>query len=123
MRSACPPRTTSTTRRSKTATCSTPASLQLPADFWDKHGKTVESWQQGGLTLLPDRRRRLVGSLLINQFVYLEAPGAPPLYAKVIEITGKTAVLRTLKDYTHQKNSIWGIDGAQPRPELRASTC
>ena len=24
--------------------------LQLPADFWDKHGKTVESWQQGGLT-------------------------------------------------------------------------
>jgi PhoH-like ATPase len=27
----------------------------------------------------------------------------------VIEITGKTAVLRTVKDYTHQKNSIWGI--------------
>ena len=24
--------------------------LQLPADFWDKHGKTMESWQQGGLT-------------------------------------------------------------------------
>ena len=24
--------------------------LQLPADFWDKHAKTVESWQQGGLT-------------------------------------------------------------------------
>ena len=24
--------------------------LPLPADFWDKHGKTMESWQQGGLT-------------------------------------------------------------------------
>ena len=82
--------------------------LQLPADFWDKHGKTVESWQQGGLTYY-----RISGpilpQLLINQFAYLEAPGAASLYAKVIEITGKTAVLRTLKDYTHQKNSIWGV--------------
>jgi PhoH-like ATPase len=82
--------------------------LALPADFWDKHGKTMESWQQSGLTYY-----RISGpilpQLLINQFVYLEAPGAASLYAKVIEITGKTAVLRTLKDYTHQKNSVWGI--------------
>src|SRR5678815_5950060 len=76
--------------------------------FWDKHAKTVESWQQGGLTYYRIGGE-IVGSLLINQFVYLEAPGAPSLYAKVIEITGKSAVLRTLKDYTHQKNSIWGV--------------
>ena len=82
--------------------------LQLPADFWDKHAKTVESWQQGGLTYYRIGGD-VVGSLLINEFVYLESPGAPALYAKVIEITGKTAVLRTLKDYTHQKNAIWGI--------------
>ena len=24
--------------------------LPLPADFWDRHGKTMESWNQGGLT-------------------------------------------------------------------------
>ena len=24
--------------------------LPLPADFWERHGKTMESWQQGGLT-------------------------------------------------------------------------
>ena len=84
--------------------------LQLPADFWDKHAKTVESWQQGGLTYYRiGGTGDIVGSLLINEFVYLETPGAPALYAKVIEITGKTAVLRTLKDYTHQKNSIWGV--------------
>jgi PhoH-like ATPase len=81
---------------------------QLPADFWEKQAKTVESWQQGGLTYY-----RIGGpvaaQLLINQFVYLDTPGAPSLHAKVIEITGKTAVLRTLKDYTHQKNSVWGI--------------
>ena len=108
MRSACPPRTTSTTRRSTTATCSTPARCSCPPTSGTSTRKTVESWQQGGLTYYRIGGD-IVGSLLINQFVYLEAPGAPSLYAKVIEITGKTAVLRTLKDYTHQKNSIWGV--------------
>ena len=92
--------------------------LQLPTDFWDKHAKTVESWQQGGLTYYRISGA-IVGSLLINEFVYLEAPGAAPLYAKVIEITGKAAVLRTLKDYTHAEEFGLGRDGAQSRPELR----
>jgi PhoH-like ATPase len=50
-----------------------------------------------------------VDSLLINQFVYFEAAGEPALYARVTEIRGKTAVLKTLKDYTHLKNAVWGI--------------
>jgi PhoH-like ATPase len=82
--------------------------LPLPADFWDRHGKTMESWQQGGQTYYRISGP-LVPSLLINQFVYLEAPGAAPLHAKVMEITGKTAVLRTLREYTHQKNAVWGV--------------
>ena len=82
--------------------------LALPSDFWDRHGKTMESWQQGGHTFYRISGP-LVPSLLINQFVYLETPGAPSLYAKVTEITGKTAVLKTLKDYTHAKNSVWGV--------------
>jgi PhoH-like ATPase len=82
--------------------------LPLPADFWDKHGKTMESWQQGGLTYYRISGP-MVPVLLVNQFVFLEAPGAAPLYAKVTEITGKTAVLRTLREYTHQKNAVWGV--------------
>ena len=82
--------------------------LALPADFWERHGKTMESWQQGGLTFY-----RIAGPmvplLMVNQFVYLETPGAAPLYARVTEITGKTAVLKTLKEYTHQKNAVWGV--------------
>ncbi|MEH0164933.1 PhoH family protein [Paucibacter sp. JuS9] len=81
---------------------------QLPNDFWERHGKTMESWQQGGLTYYRISGP-LVPTLLINEFVYLEAPGAAPLYAKVTEITGKTAVLRTVKDYGHQKHSVWGV--------------
>ena len=82
--------------------------LALPADFWERHGKTMESWQQGGHTFYRIAGP-LVPSLLVNQFVYLESPGVAPLYARVAEITGKTAVLKTLRDYTHQKNAVWGI--------------
>ncbi|MEY4427977.1 MAG: hypothetical protein RLZZ182_666 [Pseudomonadota bacterium] len=82
--------------------------LPLPADFWDRHGKGMESWQQGGSTFY-----RLSGPMvpvmMVNQFAYLEAPGVAPMYAKVIEITGKTATLRTLKDFTHAKNGVWGV--------------
>ncbi|MFN9279595.1 MAG: PhoH family protein [Betaproteobacteria bacterium] len=83
--------------------------LHLPGDFWEKHGKTMESWQQGGHTLYRISGP-LVPSLLINQFVYFEVPGATPLHARVIEITGKTAVLKTLRDYSHAKNAVWGVN-------------
>jgi PhoH-like ATPase len=82
--------------------------LQLPPDFWERHGKTMESWNQGGLTYYRISGP-LVPALMVNQFVYFEAPGAAPLYAKVTEITGKTAVLRTLREYTHNKNAVWGV--------------
>ena len=82
--------------------------LPLPGDFWERHGKTMESWSQGGITFYRISGP-LVPVLLVNQFVYLETPGAAPLYARVTEITGKTAVLKTLKDYTHAKNAVWGV--------------
>ena len=82
--------------------------LALPADFWNTHGKTVESWQTGGHTFY-----RITGpivpQLLVNQFVYFEAPGETSLYARITEIRGKTAVFKTLKDYGHAKNNVWGV--------------
>ena len=82
--------------------------LALPADFWNRHSKAIESWQQGSHTFYRFSGP-LVPSLLINQFVYLEAPGEPSLYARVTEIRGKTAVLKTLKDFGHAKNAVWGV--------------
>jgi PhoH-like ATPase len=82
--------------------------LPLPADFWERHGKTMESWQQGGHTFYRISGP-LVPALLVNQFVFLETPGAAPLYARVTEITGKSAVLKTLRDYGHAKNAVWGV--------------
>ncbi len=83
-------------------------SFALPADFWATHGQTVESWQQGQHTFYKVDGP-VVPSLLINQFVYFEAPGEPSLYARVSEIRGSTAVLKTLRDFNHLKNAVWGI--------------
>ena len=83
-------------------------SLALPADFWSKAGKNVESWQSGVNTYYRISGP-LVAGMMINQFVYFEAPGEPSLYARVTEIRDKTAVLQTLKDYGHAKNAVWGV--------------
>ena len=83
--------------------------LALPADFWEHHGKAVESWTQGGLTYYRIRGP-LVPSLHVNQFVYLEPPGAPALHARVAEITGQSAVLRTLRDYASPRHAVWGVN-------------
>jgi PhoH-like ATPase len=80
--------------------------LQLPDNFWDKHSKGIESWSQGGSTFYRVSGP-IVGSMVVNQFVSFE--GEMPLAAMVREINGKTAVLQTLKDYTHLKNNVWGI--------------
>ena len=80
--------------------------MQLPDDFWLRHGKDVESWIQGGTTYYKVKGP-LCADFLVNQFVYLE--GDTPLYAQVKEITGKTAVLATVRDYTHKKNNVWGV--------------
>jgi PhoH-like ATPase len=80
--------------------------LALPADFWDKHSKGMESWQQGGYNWY-----RLSGpavpGFMLNQFVYID--GETPLAAQVKELNGKTAVLQTLRDFGHLKNAVWGV--------------
>jgi PhoH-like ATPase len=80
--------------------------LVLPANFWDRHGKGMESWQAGGFNYYRVTGPQ-VAEMLVNQFVYLE--GEAPFMAQVKEIRGKTAVLRVLRDYLHAKNAVWGI--------------
>jgi len=80
--------------------------LALPADFWDRHSKGMESWQQGGYNWYRISGPA-VSSFMLNQFVYIE--GETPLAAQVKELNGKTAVLQTLRDYGHLKNAVWGV--------------
>jgi len=83
----------------------------LPQDFWTKHAKGMESWQD---TKTGTTYYRVTGplcaSMLVNEFVYLEPQnGEPAFHAIVRELNGKTALLQTLRDYGHHKNNVWGI--------------
>ncbi len=87
--------------------------LQLPDDFWLKHAKGMESWQENkhgtGYTYYR-LSGPMVPALLVNQFVFMEPKnGEPTFYGQVKQINGKTAVIQTLRDYSHAKNSVWGI--------------
>jgi PhoH-like ATPase len=79
---------------------------ELPADFWDKHSKAMESWQDAGRMFY-----RITGplckSFLINEFIYYEFE--KPFHAIVRSIEGNNAVLEVVKDYTQSKHNIWGI--------------
>ena len=85
-------------------------SLELPSDFWEKHAKGMESWKEESRNLY-----RVTGplcpDLLVNEYVHMESPdpNERPFNAIVQEVKGKTAVLKTLVDYGHTKNAVWGI--------------
>jgi PhoH-like ATPase len=85
--------------------------MTLPADFWPKHGKDMESWADSKSgTMFYRVTGPSVQSMLVNQFVYQENPdGSTPFYAQVKEINGKTALLQTLRDFSHQKNNVWSV--------------
>jgi PhoH-like ATPase len=67
----------------------------------------MESWKKDAKT-----GYRITGPMcrdfLLNEFVY--DLNDPPFEAIVREVSGKSAVLETLVDYTHQKHAVWGIN-------------
>ncbi|WP_174874112.1 PhoH family protein [Vogesella oryzae] len=79
---------------------------EIDQGFWDRNGKDLKSWQEHGRTYYqlkgPD-----VPSLILNQLLWQQ--GEQLLQCRVIQLDGKTAVLETLRDYSHQKNNVWGI--------------
>ena len=79
---------------------------ELPVNFWEKHSKAMESWQEAGRMFY-----RVTGpvckSLLINEFLYYEFE--QPFHAIVRRAEGSTAVLEIVKDYTQPKHNVWGI--------------
>ena len=77
----------------------------LPGNFWDKHGKGMESWKKDSKTYYKINGP-LCPQMLINECIWLEKDG---FNAIVKEASGKTAVLETLVDYTSPKHTVWGI--------------
>ena len=84
-------------------------SFEAQADFWDEHGKDMESWQAEGHTHYR-LKGALASQLLVNQFVFRDdEAGESGFQTRVQTIAGKTLELVTLTDYSHSKNNVWGI--------------
>ena len=79
---------------------------ELPANFWDEHNKTVESWKAQGHTYY-----RLQGPMtrewLPGNFIYLQ--GEQPFQAIVRRKESAGAIVETLRDFTEARHSVWGI--------------
>jgi PhoH-like ATPase len=81
-------------------------SSELPGEFWQEHGETLESWQKDGRNYYRVRGP-LVESWSINECVYL--PEENGFEALVRELDGDNAVLETLIDYRGSRHTVWGI--------------
>ncbi len=81
-------------------------SRELAPDFWETHGKGIESWKEKSHTYYR-LKSAFAAELLVNEYLFQE--GDTPLHARVREKAGKTVTLETLTDYTHVRNSVWGI--------------
>ncbi len=80
--------------------------LELPANFWEKHGKNMHSWQEHARTFY-----RVQGPMVrdwhANQFLYQKDSNG--LEALVRRIDGNGAVLELVRDYRGERHGIWGI--------------
>jgi PhoH-like ATPase len=79
---------------------------QLPPNFWDKHGKGMESWQEKSRTFYRVRGP-LVSAWQKNQFVY--DPGDKGVEAVVRKLESESAVLELTADYRNERNNVWGV--------------
>ena len=81
----------------------------LPSDFWERH-PDLESWKEDGNTLYRIKGP-LCATFVVNSMVFLEKSAENPkaISAIVNEQGPRMAVLRTITDYSIQKNAVWGI--------------
>jgi PhoH-like ATPase len=79
---------------------------ELPANFWEKHGKNMQSWQEHTRTYY-----RVNGPMVrdwnVNQFLYQKDSNG--LEALVRKVDGNNAEIELVRDYRTERHSIWGI--------------
>jgi len=80
--------------------------MELQEDFWDHHGRDLESWQQEGRTFY-----RITGpeveNWYANQFLYRESDAAFQCIVRKAE--AKAATVELITDYQSPNHKVWGI--------------
>jgi PhoH-like ATPase len=79
---------------------------ELPANFWEKHGKNMQSWQEHSRTFY-----RIQGPMVrdwhVNQFLFQKEANGLEAIVRSVESNG--TVIELLQDYRSDRHSIWGI--------------
>jgi PhoH-like ATPase len=78
----------------------------VPDNFWQKHGKNMESWKQQSRTFYRVRGP-LVREWQTNQFIYDASDNG--LEAIVRGLENDSAVLELTVDYRTERNNVWGV--------------
>ena len=78
----------------------------LSSDFWDEHGKDMESWQEEGQTFYRVKGPQ-VGTWYANQFIFSEDESG--FDARIRRLEDESAIIETVSDYRGEHNSVWGI--------------
>src|SRR5690606_9049801 len=79
---------------------------ELPAEFRERHGKNIQSWQEHARTYY-----RILGPMTrdwhVNQFLHQSEPEGFEAIVRSIDESG--AVLELVRDYRSDRHSVWGI--------------
>ncbi len=78
----------------------------LPTGFWEQHGEALRSWRGEGHDwwVVPALTADMV---FPNEFVLSEDDSL--FEARVVGFENGAAVLRSVRDFRHEKNAVWGI--------------
>jgi PhoH-like ATPase len=86
---------------------------ELPANFWERAGRNLESWHEHGRSFYRIRGKA-AGNWAPNQFVH--QGGDHGLEAVVRRVEGDSAVLEVVRDFRKERHGVWGI-GARNREQ------
>ncbi|MBA2492633.1 MAG: PhoH family protein [Gammaproteobacteria bacterium] len=80
---------------------------ELPADFWETHGKELHAWREEGRTFY-----KLTGPLVEHWHPNecLALPDTTPLPAIVRSLESDHAVVELAHDYTQPRHTVWGVN-------------
>ncbi|ULQ46667.1 PhoH family protein [Flagellatimonas centrodinii] len=82
---------------------------ELPADFWQTHGDTMESWQDSLGRACYRVKGPLAAQWHVNQFLYIPDGDERGLELVVQAVDDDLAEVRVIRDYRATRTSVWGV--------------
>lgn len=80
---------------------------RIDGQFWLKHGHNLSSWQENGSVFY--RLESDDAATFTPNELLLDENSDTPFAARITAVEGSRVTLKTIRDFTHSKNAVWGI--------------